>query len=464
MKPSFRFAVVMSISALLTACANFSAGSLFSHYSAQNRALYTAVGTGDYQQAQSLLSESVAGDILDNMEKGRVEFLNEQYDQSLQALTLSNQAVREQQDQALVSVSETVTNIGSLAVNDNLTTYQPADYELSFLYLYSTLNYLQKNDLEGALVEIRRGNMAQERAKQAREAELQKAQNEAESNGISPSVGSIISRYPDAGKKLQAVQNGYLLFLSALLYETDGDLNAAYIDYKRALAVAPNNPEIIDRTMRLARYLGMNEDLALLSKKYSQPEPLKEGEGRVIVLDEQSVVQAMQGWRLDLPIYDSRGNGAIYSVALPYYPNTSVERMSPLTIDNKSSNGNELTNVNLMAQQHLSEEITAIVLRQAVRVWLKDRIRKEAARGDDVGNLVLNIWNTVTEQPDTRSWLTLPASIKSHSFVTNEGTHTISSNGKDYSFPVRSGQTTLVWLSRQGNNNVVWHKQLGSIL
>ena len=35
--------------------------------------------------------------------------------------------------------------------------------------------------------------------------------------GLSPNLGSVLSNYPDAGKTLQAVQNGYLLFISAFV-------------------------------------------------------------------------------------------------------------------------------------------------------------------------------------------------------------------------------------------------------
>ena len=61
-----------------------------------------------------------------------------------------------------------------------------------------------------------------------------------------------------------------------------------------------------------------------------------------------------------------------------------------------------------MAQRNLSEKMPAIVIRQALRVVAKEQLRKETTNGNDVGNLVLNVWNTLTEQPDTRSWITLP--------------------------------------------------------
>ncbi|MCQ6473626.1 hypothetical protein NPN13_25445, partial [Vibrio parahaemolyticus] len=71
-----------------------------------------------------------------------------------------------------------------------------------------------------------------------------------------------------------------------------------------------------------------------------------------------------------------------------------------------------LADVNAMAQNDLNERLTKIVIRQAIRVWAKDRIRNEAAKkGDDVGTILFNVWNTLPEQPDTRSWQTLPAQV-----------------------------------------------------
>ena len=463
MKQYVKFVSVAMISALTVGCASMSAGNLFSHYSAQNQSVYQALKAGDYSEAQQQLPDYAAGDILDNLEKGRVYLLDQQYAESKSWFEQADQAVRVQQDKAVVSVSDSAASVGALAVNDNITEYTPADYELGFLHLYLGLNYLKQNDLEGALVEMRRANQVQEQAKKQREAELQQAASEAKSKGLSANVGSILSNYPDAGKKLQSVQNAYLMFLSGLLYEASNDLNSAYVDYRRALAVMPDNQQVIERTMLVAQRLGMREDLAKLKKRYSMPASLKSGQGRVIVLDEQSVVQAMDSWRLDLPIYDSRDQGAIYSLALPYYSKQPTERFASIRINGTALNGSVLTDVDAMAQNDLSERLPSIVIRQALRVVAKDRIRKEATNGDDVGNLLFNVWNTLTEQPDTRSWQSLPAQVKSSTYVATSGNYTLEAGGKSYQFDVREGQTTLVWVSRQGNNATMWHKQLGRL-
>ncbi|OEE05269.1 hypothetical protein OC5_14600 [Vibrio cyclitrophicus ZF264] len=463
MKQQFRFASIALLSALTAGCASMSAGSLFSHYSAQNKEIYQAVKSGDYSEAQQELPDYAAGDILDNFERGRINLLDQKYPESKSSFELADQAVRDQQSKAVISISDSATSVGALAVNDNITEYVPPDYELGFLHLYLGLNYLKENDLEGAVIEMRRANQVQEQAKKQREAELERAASDAKSQGLSANVGSILANYPDAGKKLQSVQNAYLMFLSGLLYEASNDLNSAYVDYRRALAVMPENQEIIDRTMSTAARLGMRQDLATLEKRYKQSSKLGNGQGRVIVLQEQSAVQAMDSWRLDLPIYDSRDQGAIYSLALPYYPNQNVVRFSALRINGQPLSESLITDVNAMAQNDLSERMTSIVIRQALRVVAKDRIRKETTQGNDVGNILFNVWNTFTEQPDTRSWQSLPAEIKSSTFVANSGQYTLEAGAKTYDFDIREGQTTLVWISRQGNNATMWHKQLGRL-
>ncbi len=124
----------------------------------------------------------------------------------------------------------------------------------------------------------------------------------------------------------------------------------------------------------------------------------------------------------------------------------------------------ELVDVNLMAQQQLSENMPSILLRQALRVYAKDQIRKSSTGDEDnVGNLLFNVWNTLTEQPDTRSWQTLPERVNAATSIVKAGEHTLTVDGQDYTFEVRDRQTALVWVSRQGGNATIWHKQLGRL-
>lgn len=458
-----RYVSLTLCSVLLSGCANFTAGNLFSHYSAQNKDLYQSVAAGNYTEATDNLDDFVAGDVLDNLEKGRVYFLDAQYPQSFSAFEKSDQAVKEQQDEATISLSRSANSVGSLAINDNLKEYIAPDYELGFLHLYLGLNYLQQQKLEDALVEMRRANQVQEAARKSREAELDNAQKQLEDEGVSPNIGAVLAHYPDAGKKLSAVQNGYLFFLSGLLYETSHDLNDAYVDYRRALAVAPNNQAVIEASIRVAKALAMNEDLRMLKKRYGDMPSLKTGQGRVIIIDEQGIVDALNGWQLTLPLYDSRGQSALYSVALPYYPPHAHHDKADLVLNQEVVLGSRLADVNNMAKQDLTERMPALVVRQVLRVIAKDELRKNTTQGNDIGSLVFNIWNTLTEQPDTRSWLTLPAQVNAMSKFVSAGEQTLQVGQKSYTFNVPAGGTTLVWLSRQGDNATIWHKQLGKL-
>ncbi|MGC9494401.1 COG3014 family protein [Vibrio genomosp. F10] len=462
-KRVFKLILVSTFTLVLTACANMSAGNLFSHYSAQHNVTYQAVKSGQYDKAEQSLAEFVAGDVLDNFEKGRIYFLAENYPQSQASLTAGDNAVRIQQDKATISVTETANSVASIAVNDNLKSYYPADYELGFLHLYLGLNYLKENDLEGAVIEMRRANQVQEKARQDRQSELESAQSSIESQGLSPNLGSVLSNYPDAGETLQAVQNGYLLYLSGLLYETSREYNSAYVDYRRALAVMPDNPQVVDATIRLAKRLGMGSDLAQLEETYGVQATLNADQARVIVLQEQGVVKALQSWKQTLPIYDSRGNGALYSLALPYYENDVSQRFSSITLNGKDVSEHQLADVNLMAQRDLSEKMPSMIIRQALRVYAKDQLRKEAAQEDDVVNLLFDVWNTLTEQPDTRSWQTLPGEIVSSSEMVSAGEQVVDVSGIEYKFNLEAGRTALVWVSRQGEAATVWHKQLGRL-
>lgn len=461
-----RMSLLITSSLTLTACANLSAGNLFSHYSAQNQDIYQEVERGDYQNAElELVDSEVGGPILSNMEKGRVSFLAANYPNSFSAFQLSDEAYKTLAERATVSVSEGANQVGSLATNDNLTTYNPADYELGYLHLYLGLNYLQKNDLQGALVEMRRANQVQEQAKKNRESELQDAQQQMVSSGVKPNLGSIISQYPDAGKTLQAIQNGYLLYLSATLFEADNQLNDAYIDYKRALAVTPNNREVIDSTIRVAKKLGMRQDLTSLIKQYGDTKAVPRGQGQLIVIDERGVVAQRGSWRLSLPIWDSSGHSKIYSVALPVYKNVKPQKFTPLQLNNQPLTASLLADTNLMAVNDLSERIPAMVLKQGLRLYTKDQLRHQAAKVDSSGvsELVANIWNMVTEQPDTRSWQTLPAQVYSSSVNLHSGQYTIEAGAKQFTIEIKENRRTFVWLSRQGNAVTMWYKQLGVI-
>lgn len=463
MKLNIRVALVITAAFSLAACSNFSAGNLFSHYSLQKKALYDEVSQGNYQQAQTLAQDEVAGDILDNMERGRIALLNQNNALSRKWLEESDVAVGVMQDKAVISLSDSASSVGALALNDNLIQYEPADYELGFLHLYLALNYIQENKLDDALVEFRRADQVQENAKRIREKTLANEEKELSAQGVSANIGSVLAQYPNATQSLSAIQNGYLFFLSGLMFEADGNLNDAYIDFKRALALQSENRVVIDSVMRTALKLGATQDLQSLTERYGPLEGLTGNQSRVIVIQEQGVVEPLQAWKQTLPIMSRRGQGVLYSMTLPYYPDQPLGRFSSLLIDGMPTEGALLADVNVMARHQLHERINSLLLRQVFRIVAKEQLRQQVSKEDPLSGLIVNVFNTLTEQPDTRSWLTLPQQIYGVSNIVSAGEHQLTMGDKTYQFQTQALGTTLVWVSRQGNQAVVWHKQLGQL-
>ena len=125
--------------------------------------------------------------------------------------------------------------------NDNAIGYQLAPYEQSMLHTYQALNYLYTDGLESALVEVRRANLVQEKALETYENELLEAKDKDPGinwQQVDAALSPLDSRIGDIKN---GFQSAYTFYLSGLLYEAAGELNDAYIDYKKALEIYPDN-------------------------------------------------------------------------------------------------------------------------------------------------------------------------------------------------------------------------------
>ncbi len=88
---------------------------------------------------------------------------------------------------------------------------------------------------------------------------LYKHQEKLAQQGVS--MQSLHGRYPSMhntiGQVKNSFQNAYTFYLSALFYESSGEYNRANIDYKKALAIYPNNHFLQQDSFRLAKKLNL---------------------------------------------------------------------------------------------------------------------------------------------------------------------------------------------------------------
>ncbi|MFM5028130.1 COG3014 family protein [Aeromonas rivipollensis] len=438
---------------------------LFVSYSDQMVPLRNQLLLGHAAEALPKVRESTPGDdtyVLDQLEKGRIAWLAGQDAISKQGFAAADSRLAWEESQAQYRLSHGLDQAGSLLTNDQTMAYRAPDYERTMLHHYLALNYLQRGDAEGALVEVRRANQVQERALKARADEVRKAKEKSEEAEADGEMRQLMSRgAPELDRLIGRVKNGfqnaYTFYFSGVLYEAAGDLNDAWVDYQRGYQIAPDNQSLQDALLRLARLRGSSDELKETEKKVGRkaPPPAKD-QGQLVVLFEDGLIPARREIFLPLPISTSSGDFRTFTVAVPYYDNRASDT-GPLTVSvgRQAGRTSSLVRLESLAAKDLQERLPGMLTRQALRLVAKEQLRRSAAKeGGDVGNILVGIFNTLSERADTRSWLTLPAEASSWQGMVPAGEVQLQlgagSAMRTLPLTVHAGRTTLVWVQRLG--------------
>lgn len=442
---------------------------LFVSYSDQMVPLRNQLLLGHAAEALPKVRESTPGDdtyVLDQLERGRIAWLAGQDGVSKQGFAAADSRLAWEDNQAQYRLSHGLDQAGSLLTNDQTMAYRAPDYERTMLHHYLALNYLQRGDAEGALVEVRRANQVQERALKARADEVRKAKEESEEaeadTAAEGEMRQLMSRgAPELDRLIGQVKNGfqnaYTFYFSGVLYEAAGDLNDAWVDYQRGYQIAPDNQSLQDALLRLARLRGSVDELRETEKRVGRKAPpLARDQGQLVVLFEDGLIPARREIFLPLPISTSSGDFRTFTVAVPYYDNRASDT-GPLTVSAGKQAGrtSSLVRLEALAAKDLQERLPGMLTRQALRLVAKEQLRRSAAKeGGDVGNILVGIFNTLSERADTRSWLTLPAEASSWQGMVPAGEVQLrlgaGSAMRTLPLTVHAGRTTLVWVQRLG--------------
>ncbi|MFM5133299.1 COG3014 family protein [Aeromonas rivipollensis] len=438
---------------------------LFVSYSDQMVPLRNQLLLGHAAEALPKVRESTPGDdtyVLDQLERGRIAWLAGQDAISKQGFAAADSRLAWEESQAKYRLSQGLAQAGSLLTNDQTMAYRTPDYERTMLHHYLALNYLQRGDAEGALVEVRRANQVQELALKARADEVRKAKEKSEESEADGEMRQLMSRgAPELDRLIGQVKNGfqnaYTFYFSGVLYEAAGDLNDAWVDYQRGYQIAPDNQSLQDALLRLARLRGSADELKETEKKVGRKAPpLAKDQGQLVVLFEDGLISARREIFLPLPISTSSGDFRTFTVAVPYYDNRASDT-GPLmvSVGKQAGRTSSLVRLESLAAKDLQERLPGMLTRQALRLVAKEQVRRTAAKeGGDVGNILVGIFNTLSERADTRSWLTLPAEASSWQGMVPAGEVQLrlgaGSTMRTLPLTVHAGRTTLVWVQRLG--------------
>lgn len=458
---------LLALSLLLSGCSAANFSDLFSSYYKQMQPVKTAQYQGNYQQALTLIPYRTPSDNTYNLnllEQARLQFLANQYPQSQTKLEHAYEKIVDEQQKAKIQLSRGVENATAIVSNDSATRYIVPAYEQTMLHSYQALNFLYQKEFSAAMVEVRRANLMQEQALRDNQDTLYKQQKKLAQHGLS--MDSLSRKYPSMQAAIGDVKNGfqnaYTFYLSGLFYEADGQANDAYIDYKKALEIYPDNNVIQQDVWRLANKLGMVDDIALYKQRFArinQQGKSKSNNGNLVVVIEHGIIANKGEFSLNLPIFTSHDDMRFYSFAVPTYKN-QLKHYAPvlLSYQGKHFQSEEIVRLQSLAAYQLKEQMPATITRQVARIIAKEEIRQQLSRkGGDVGNILAGLYNITSEQADTRSWSTLPDKIDIMKLTMEPGKHaiTLNVNGvtKPINIDINPKANTLLYISAIGQQS-----------
>lgn len=307
--------------------------------------------------------------------------------------------------------------------NPSIIAYPGESHEHLMLLYYKTLNYLQLDDYDAALVECRRLNNR---------------------------LYALSDKY-DSENKFQ--RDAFIHNLMGIVYEASGDYNNAFIAYRNAHKTYHkdyqrmfnlSSPEQLKKDLlRTAYQAGFYEELTEYEKEfgyeYERGNPPDGGyllflwhNGLSPIKDEWSlsfvtipgeegvVIFQNEEFGFNFPFYYTQDNDDNVSItdmsgtriAFPKY----VEReqyfnFGELRVHEQHYTLEKAQDINAIAikvlRQRMIQELGNGLLRVAIKKAIEKRVRKEH---EGLGFLVSAL-NFASEQADTRNWQTLPHSI-----------------------------------------------------
>lgn len=378
----------------------------------------------NYTQAEKLLDrnkliQARRNRLLYYMEKGYVSHLLHQYDTSNVYFNLAD-AFNENYKGSVWDVA-----VGTVT-NPMMQTYRGEDFEHFLVHYYKALNYYYLGRQDDALVEARRITLT--------------------NNEQRDKFNDKSSRYS---------QDAFALIMQGLLYESDRDINNAFISYRNAADLYLKQPgsayygvslplQLADDLLRTAAQMGFTDELHFYEQKLGRTyKPVSATAGGELVLfleyglapykkqDDYyfTLIKNDVGFfftnnnrAITVPLDFSVGVDAsnlsvsdfnVFRLAMPSYV---VRPIAPANFS-VSVNGNiapavnAVQDINFVATHTLSERTLKEISLGLSRLLVKKIAEKQLKDKNQTAGDVLQAVNLLVEKADTRNWQSLPAKI-----------------------------------------------------
>lgn len=373
----------------------------------------------DFQEAETILSskkweKQKRNLLLYYLNKGAVLHMAGKYKESNEYLQKADYFIEDfQKNYGMIALS--------LLSNPSVKPYPGENYERILLHYYGTLNYLQLNDPDEALVECKRMLMTMQK----------------------------ISDYYQGNNKYK--RDAFTHLLLGLIYDAQNDHNNAFIAYRNAYEVYK---EDYSKFLGTEPPLQLKKDLlrtAHLNGFYSERDSYEKEFGMTYDPKERAKSDLVCFWNKDLcPIkvpynvdflITDMGNGYLLytnlelGLSIPIYIGNSPDKDKLIKLKvirvcipklesrkskymNASIKKDSLTytfdlaeNVEAIAYLSLKDRLEKELAETLLRFSMKRIAEKESSKESAGLGIAVNIINTITEQADTRIWQMLPQTI-----------------------------------------------------
>ena len=350
--------------------------------------------------------------LLAMMDEGMVLHASGKFEESIKVLAAADK-LSERLD--FTSVSEEAKVLIS---SERERTYRGEDFEKLMITTLQALNYAQLGKDEDALVEVRRVN---ER--------MQTMINEEKK----PYEQLAIARY-----------------LSAVLWEDQGHADDAFIDYAAANELAGDLGSLAEPLVRLAKETGRDDAFRTLKRQYpwAQPQPLGADEGQILVVLEAGKVPIKTNGTVS-------GGPKVEVISVPEFHPRRWIRDAQITLNGDPATAlrpTTVTSLEKVAQLHLQTRLAPLIARQVAAAAIRGGVAYGVGKATDSEALGLLTFLALSlvNQPDLRSWMSLPAEFQLARYRVPAGVHrlTVIAGGgaRDVQVDVRPRRVTLVVL------------------
>jgi hypothetical protein len=367
-------------------------------YVARTRGLREAYEAGRHgEAAEGFAREAKDGKEIDRllalMDRGMVLHAGGEHEESIRVLAEAGKLADELD---VVSVSEQAKVLLS---SERESAYRGEDFERLTISVLQALNYAQLGKDESALVEVRRVNERMQRM------------------------------IREEGKPYE--QLAIARYLSGVLWEDGGHEDDAFIDYAAANELAGDLGPLAEPLVRLAQATGREEALKGLREQYPavEPRPLGKGEGQLVV-----VVEAGRVPEKTNGTWDRRERAEV--IAIPVFRDRDWSRGATVSLDGGAAvSPVALTSLEDVAKVHLEDRVGRMIAKQLASVAVRATTAAAVGKATDsaaLGYLTFLAMSAIN-QPDLRSWLSLPARFEVARFRLPPGEHevTVRAGGKE---------------------------------